>query len=253
MCELFGLSANRAIAVRATPMARFPERGGSAADNPDGWGMAWRTPDGGIKLAKEPTAGCDSRLFEQLVQTQSTDLVIAHVRKARFPRINNQDNTHPFLRTCCGRTWAFAHNGLVPDVVAAEQANPDRFCSPIGQTDSEFAFCHLLGNLNSHPETDWIDALNRVSAAIALSGKFNFLLSDGIHLIAYGHDRLHHLESAADGVRIAFVATEPLTDDPGWTAFAPGELRIYRAGLWVSTIQPDPPPVPAGRGAPSQR
>jgi glutamine amidotransferase len=244
MCELFGISASRPIPVRNTPLGQFPQRGGVTADNPDGWGMAWLASDAhgsNMQMAKEPTPGFESQLFAQLIQTQNADLVISHVRKARFPPVNNLDNTHPFLRQCCGRTWVFAHNGLVPQIVGLEQANPERFCQPKGETDSEFAFCHLLGSLSSHPEHDWLDELSRLSEAIALTGKFNFLLSDGIHLIAYGHDRLHYLESTDNLEQVALVATEPLSECPGWTAFAPGELRIYRAGIRVSHIQSHSP------------
>jgi glutamine amidotransferase len=76
---------------------------------------------------------------------------------------------------------------------------------------------------------------------IALGGKFNFLLSDGACLIAYGHDRLHYLETTGGAVAVALVATEPLSDHAGWTAFAPGELRIYRAGVLVERLGTHPP------------
>ena len=75
---------------------------------------------------------------------------------------------------------------------------------------------------------------------IAGHGKFNFLLSDGEHLIAYGHDRLHHRESREGDVECALVATEPLGDASAWTPFEAGELRIYRAGVPVERITTHP-------------
>lgn len=57
-------------------------------------------------------------------------------------------------------------------------------------------------------------------------------MPDGVHLIAFGHDRLHSLE--ADGMTM--VATEPLTASTHWRAFAPGELRVYRAGRPVARL-----------------
>lgn len=227
MCELFGLSSHHPFAGGKLPLAAFRERGGGTADNPDGWGIAWREGTG-FRLEKEPESACGSARFAEIIWSWRGDLAIAHVRKAKYPPVNTSANTHPFLHDCCGRRWAFAHNGLVPDVIALEMASSGRVCRPEGETDSEFAFCHLLAQV--HPRfanADWLGGLASISEAIARLGQFNFLLSDGEHLIAYGHDRLHYLESA-DGV--ALIATEPLSQHASWTPFAAGELRIYRDG-----------------------
>jgi len=83
---------------------------------------------------------------------------------------------------------------------------------------------------------DWLGILSRVSAQIAAHGKFNFLLSDGQLLIAYGHDRLH-FQASADVVNPSvMLATEPLGDATAWTRFAPGELRLYQDGALVQLI-----------------
>jgi len=85
-----------------------------------------------------------------------------------------------------------------------------------------------------------------ISELIASHGKFNFLMSDGEHLIAYGHDRLHYLEQSGSDSRdgapagSALVATEPLSENENWTLFEPGELRIYRAGRIQARILTEP-------------
>ncbi|PIX96627.1 MAG: hypothetical protein COZ24_09555 [Hydrogenophilales bacterium CG_4_10_14_3_um_filter_63_21] len=236
MCELFGFSGNRPIAARAMPLAEFGRRGGLLADNPDGWGIAWREA-GDFRLAKEPVPACNSEQFVRLCDSLATDLLIAHVRKAKLPPVNTMNNTHPFLRECCGRHWAFAHNGLVPDIVAMEYANQERICRPEGETDSEFAFCHLLSYVSQNFDSpDWLAALGRVSELIALHGQFNFLMSDGEHLIAHGHDRLHYQETSAGSLDAVLIATEPMSSPGDWTPFVPGELRIYRAGRLLGRI-----------------
>lgn len=48
---------------------------------------------------------------------------------------------------------------------------------------------------------------------IAAHGKFNFLLSDGKLLIAYGHDRLHYQESADAGFPSVMIATTPVAPE----------------------------------------
>jgi glutamine amidotransferase len=199
--------------------------------------MAWRT-GGIVQLDKEPLPGCRSARFAALIGSVQSDLIVGQVRKARLPPVNTLGNTHPFVHTCCCQQWVFAHNGMVPEVAAAEAALCNANCRPDGQTDSEFAFCHLLGHLVGHYHTpgaadDWLGILSHLSAQIAARGKFNFLLSDGTSLIAYGHDRLFYQELADVANLSVMVATEPLGDAARWCAFAPGELRLYQDGVRV--------------------
>lgn len=244
MCELFGLSASQRIAGSALPLSEFRARGGATADNPDGWGIAWREV-GDFRLEREPLPGHGSKRFARAIESLHADLLIAHVRKARWPPVNTLGNTHPFVHPCCGRQWVFAHNGLVPELVTMESANPAKACRPVGETDSEFAFCHLLSHVMGYYPTPsagrpWLEVLATISELIAGHGKFNFLLSDGEYLIAYGHDRLQRLESHDGSVDIALITTEPLGSAGQWTPFEAGELRIYRAGLPVGRISTYP-------------
>lgn len=238
MCELFGASSSipRGLARWLMP---FRARGGGAADNPDGWGVAYWL-DGHPKIEKSPEPGWNSAEFLRVAENLVSDLVIAHVRKARHPPILSLENTHPFVHLCCGRAWVFAHNGLVAEVF--DQPLAESSCSPLGATDSEFAFCQLLAGIaGSYARDDrqrWLHVLNRLADAISTLGKFNFLLSDGHILIAYGHDRLHYLESSEDHGRRALVATEPLSD-AAWQPFAACELRVYQDGTLVASHAPD--------------
>jgi glutamine amidotransferase len=152
-------------------------------------------------------------------------------------------NTHPFSHACCGREWVFAHNGLVPEMI--DQYVPGALCKPQGETDSEHAFCHLLaaiaGCYEGAENGTWMQRVADQAGTIATFGKFNFLLSDGTILAAYGHDRLHYLEKSG-GRRdaLALVATEPLTSD-AWRRFDKGELRIYRSGQLLMRLKAGAP------------
>ena len=232
MCELFGYSGDseQALTRWLTP---FRSRGGASGDNPDGWGIAARRGTD-VDLVKSPEPGFSSEPFAQLAIALRTKLAIAHVRKARHPPVAGMLNTHPFVHVCCGRQWVFAHNGMVPEVIAWQTSGA--LCHPEGETDSEYAFCHLLTQIaesySASEHSAWIAHLAGWSERISSLGKFNFLLSDGRVLIAYGHDRLHYLESkdldSAQG-RSSVIATEPLTDE-AWQLFSPGELRVYQNG-----------------------
>lgn len=245
MCELFGLSANRPTEP-VTSLALFRRRGGETADNPDGWGLAYR--EGRVfRLHKEPEPAARSALFAHLSNTVRSDLVVAHVRKANPPTARTLDNTHPFIRNCCGQQWVFAHNGKVPELTKTLGMRDPSICRPAGQTDSEYAFCCLLDQIAIHfsaaavaGSARWVRELAAVSKLVSSLGRFNFLMSDGRYLIAYGHDRLHSVEHR-DGERsLALVATEPLTQDEPWEAFVPGELRVYRAGRRIAQIRTQP-------------
>ena len=244
MCELFGYSSDREQGLSCW-LAPFRERGGGSADNPDGWGVAsWH--DGIATLTKSAEPGFSSERFARVAGELRTCLAIAHVRKARHPPVPGMLNTHPFIHDCCNRQWVFAHNGMVPDVIEWQTTGP--LCVPHGETDSEFAFCHLLTDIAEAYENplqpEWIDRLAKLSEKIASLGKFNFLLSDGRELIAYGHDRLHQLALDDESGRRVVVATEPLTDAP-WLPFAPGELRVYRGGMLIASLGGKALPAPS--------
>ena len=235
MCELFGMTSSRPISAHS-PLSLFGKRGGETADNVDGWGLAYLDGDA-LTIHKAPEPAAHSASFAKLSEQIHSRLIIAHVRKANPPTAHTPENTHPFMRACCGRRWVFAHNGKVPELVAPQGCCHPRQSHPRGETDSEHAFCYLLEEIAGtfhgvSPDLmeAWFDTLVMRSAAIAAYGQFNFLMSDGEHLIAYGHDRLNSQQREKDNVRSVVIASVPLADDEPWEAFAPGELRVYRDG-----------------------
>jgi glutamine amidotransferase len=71
--------------------------------------------------------------------------VIAHTRRAtRGTR--SYPNAQPFIRELAGRIHLFAHNGDLPGIFESKAFQPERF-NPIGETDSERAFCVLLDRM----------------------------------------------------------------------------------------------------------
>ena len=71
MCELFGFSAKHPLPGAAVPLGTFGRHGGAAADNPDGWGVAWRRPElpTDWQLEKEPCPAWNSPRFADLIAT----------------------------------------------------------------------------------------------------------------------------------------------------------------------------------------
>lgn len=256
MCELFGMNARRPTAVSGF-LALLGPRGGGTGPHADGWGIAWY--DGrAAEIYKQPEAAADSRCFSMLADMPRTSaLVIAHLRRANPPEFGRgRANTHPFEREMGGHTWVFEHNGKLAGIHADPRFATSRF-RPVGDTDSEAAFCYLLERLGAevpsapghisggHLEASLRDAVETLSTL----GEFNFLLSDGFHLIAHATGRLHMLERpcSADGCEDAAVilATEPLTAE-AWTPLPHGIIHVFAMGRrssLASTLPASTPPV----------
>jgi len=180
-----------------------------------------------------------------------SDNIIAHIRKAT-QGVVTLANTHPFVRELWGRYWVFAHNGdlkgFAPRLHGAFR--------PVGETDSELAFCWLMQELaKAHASVPPIKELTRTLRELAPvpgeHGTFNFMLSNGQALWAHCSTKLYHLlrqhpfataslhdddvtvdfaQLTSPDDRVAIVVTEPLTRDEPWQAFAPGELRVFEGG-----------------------
>ena len=248
MCQLLGMNANTPTDV----MFSFTGLATRAHEHKDGFGIAF-------------FEGCGLRLFVDHVSARvspvaelvkrypiQSDNVIAHIRKATQGR-TALENTHPFMRELWGRYWVFAHNGDLKDFHPRLHAA----FRPVGDTDSERAFCWLMQELSkSHAGVPSIEettlTLAELVAQLNAHGTFNMLLSNGQALWAHGSTRLFWLErrhpfahatladedlsvdfssvTTADD-RVAVIATEPLTANEPWVPFDAGELRVFVDGV----------------------
>lgn len=245
MCELLGMSSTQPVAL-ATMLSAFARRGGEAADNPDGWGIYYRRLDESA-LEKAPEAGASSPRLAQLARSLQAEMFIAHVRKANPPTALTLENTHPFMRHCCGQQWVFAHNGKVEAAMEADSFCRTEGCQADGVTDSELIFCYLLQEIaRAFPDnttatgTEWFAALAAASRLVAAHGQFNFLLTDGHLLVAHAHDRLHGTTLSLDGSTMTVVASEPLPFATGWRPLGPHRLLILRQGETLASLATAP-------------
>jgi glutamine amidotransferase len=143
---------------------------------------------------------------------------------------------------------------------------------PIGETDSEHAFCAMLKELEdlwsgqeAVPSLDArLDILEAFAADLRSFGPANFLYADGETLFAHSHERhqndgtrrppgLHMLHRTcatdADGIEggglrvhkveqgqsVIVLASVPLTQDEAWTPLDPGTLLAMESGAIVAT------------------
>ncbi|WP_139851096.1 class II glutamine amidotransferase [Acinetobacter pullicarnis] len=251
MCQLLGM--NCATPTDITFSFRgFSQRAGITSDHSDGFGIAF-FEDKACRLFVDNQSAVESPIaeFVRNYPIKSRN-VIAHIRKATQGKIT-LENSHPFSRELWGRQWIFAHNG---DLHQFHPSLSARF-TPVGNTDSEWAFCYLLDQLVERfgyiePDLEQIfNTLAEISPQIAEYGTLNFCLSNGQALFSFNTTKLHWLvreypfqpaqlididvevdfsEVTTPEDRVAVITTEPLTHNEHWHSFLPGELILFKDG-----------------------
>ncbi len=250
---------------------------------PDGWGLAY-FPGGepSAVVLKEPAPpqgsirGQLARAWEHL----ESSLFMLHIRTATWGAVSDA-NTQPFTRSWARRDWVFAPAGSL-----ARKLGPDDkgIFEPVGSTDTEQVFCHLMNRLaekgwRSLMEADlsqirdWLDVLNDL-------GQLTVVLTDGRDLLAYADRRgvpLHLGSIAPPYERVAFgnesllvdlsargtksrkgvvVCTAPLeasegASAPSWRIIPPGCAVLVRQGAVVAEVAPPAPGPQASLVSPS--
>ena len=231
----------------------FAMRGGRTDTHHDGWGIAF-FEGAGVRHFVDHQAAVNSPIAELIKRYPiKSKNVIAHIRKATQGRVA-LENCHPFVRELWGCYWVFAHNG---DLKAFTPALHGAF-RPVGSTDSELAFCYLLQELHARfgdarpAQPALTAALAELVPEIAAHGTFNMMLSSGAELYAHCSTKLSYLvrqhpfdtaqlsdedvsvdfsQVTTPDDRVAIIVTEPLTTNEAWTAFQPGELKLFVDGI----------------------
>jgi predicted glutamine amidotransferase len=258
MCELLGIVSSVPIDI-AFSFSGFVLRGGQTGPHADGWGVSlYDGPFARTFLEDRPafSSALARFLHDNPIETR---LAVAHIRKKTRgePRL---ENTHPFVRVFAHRHLVFAHNGTLPDV----RDRPLAIETPLGDTDSEHAFCWMLERLREmHPGGLPEDArelgatIFDLGNQLGAGGIFNFLLSDGRRLLARCGDHLWHIvrrpplgratlvdrELSVDFARVmrgdgtlGVVATAPLTREETWVRSTPGTLLVFENGELVTSF-----------------
>jgi glutamine amidotransferase len=227
--------------------------------NPDGWGAVFYEKNDAY-VFREPEPANNSTLANFLAESGiESHLVLSHIRKATTGTVELR-NTHPFMREFNGRMHSFAFNGNVPGVFDLG-LKLNRYI-PVGETDSEYAFCWLLEQLSGETcKVDWkrtASILKSFGDQLATMGPANFLYSDSLYLFAYSSRRshadglhppgLHYISRQCDqklnsvpciglNVKMTMNTTQELTliasvplSDEAWLPFAENQLLVLEKG-----------------------
>jgi glutamine amidotransferase len=262
MCELFALSSRHPTTVELS-LEEFSRHGGLSGPHKDGWGIAWYE-DRDVRLVKETHPASESACvgFVQQHPPQSS-FVVSHIRKATRGNVATR-NCQPFVRELGGCWHCFAHNGDL-DAIGEDGRFAALTYRPVGETDSEQAFCALLERLRPLWLTGGVpslqarfDVVASFAADLRSLGPANFLYCDGDALFAHA-DRRHQSDGAirspglwrlerhcrtgggaleAQGLKLSaadaeqdvqLVASVPLTSE-GWAPLAEGSVCVLRLG-----------------------
>jgi glutamine amidotransferase len=268
MCELFAMSSVLPTSVSFS-LNRLARHGGAEGPHRDGWGVAfYEGPD--ALVLREPLAASESNLVGHIERHgPPSAMVISHIRYASLGQ-RALRNTQPFVRELGGRRHVFVHNGDLPGLVErfGTLSGPFR---PIGETDSELAFCHLMNSLSplwskagDEPPPFHLRLRRFMACAHALAelGPANLIYSDSDVLMVHAHRRtepdsedvlpgLYMLarscsergpDLAESGVKLepfrqalTLLASVPLTDED-WVPLAEGEILAVRSGVVVQRL-----------------
>lgn len=264
MCQLLGMNCNVPTDI-CFSFTGFRARGGLTDQHTDGWGISFFEGKG-VRQFLDPNPSAQSPMadFIRTYPIKSMN-VISHIRKATQGE-TKLENTHPFVRELWGMYWSFAHNGDLKNF------SPDlngRFI-PVGNTDSEKAFCYILQELQQEfkdncPQIDELgEKLHKLTLEIAQFGVYNFLLSNGEFMLAHCSTKLAHIVRKApfsvaqlkdedvrvdfsnvtsDNDRVAVIATIPLTQNENWMKHMPGTLLLFQDGQLRQSYKTIPGPA----------
>ena len=154
--------------------------------------------------------------------------MISHIRKATHGD-RALRNTQPFIRELAGRTHVFAHNGELKGIEQANDLSLGRY-QPVGDTDSELAFCNLLERLTPL----WGEAAD---VAPSLEARLNLIADFAADLRPFGPANFLYADSD-----VLFVhADRP--SQPGGEIQPPGctycnEVVVWQRRKWSMRVWP---------------
>jgi transglutaminase-like putative cysteine protease/predicted glutamine amidotransferase len=243
-----------------SPSIKLKAGENSQALKTPGWGFGWYPNDDyGASIIKAAMANDTHALLNALQDGTSFRSTIIMCKVKGAGKQYTQHDTQPFRRSFGGYDWLFLHNGQMDLTALKELHNdPSGLLEPVGKTDSELAFCFLLGKLLARSAkglTDirgsellaWMEELDGLGTA-------DLVVSDGRSLAIY-HGKnsernlyLHrvlpsdnppvfeselvslNLEDPRDSLRTVFLVTSFQLYETSFQPMEPGRLIILRRG-----------------------
>jgi len=212
-----------------------PRRQRYGTVNADGFGVGWYAPDDPAPARyRRPVPIWGDESFADIARVTKASALLAAVRSATAGTDLSTAAVAPFA----SGPWLFSHNGVLdgwPRSAGGLAATlpADSLLGLEARVDSALLWAlvrHRL-ELGVGPAQALADTVLALRAA-GVTGRFNFLLTDGrvIAATAAGDTLWYRSGSAGSSV---VVASEPGDDQPGWTEVA-GDSVVTATPLQVS-------------------
>lgn len=240
--------------------------------NGDGFGIAWYVPEISLNPAQyrsiQPAWNNVNLLH--LARVSRSPVILAHIRAASEGIGISESNCHPFAVD----RFAFMHNGSLADFPRlkrriAQRLSDESYAAIHGTTDSEYLFAlfrdHMAGQTASDETEAMADALQAtiveaveltVAAGVTRDSLFNLAVSDGRRAVVSRYatgdapspslylrtgqqyvceNAVCQMIDVEGDPSTVMVASEPLTDEPGWNAVPPNHLLLIHPDFSIST------------------
>ena len=210
--------------------------------NADGFGVGWYA-DGDPVPARYRRAGpiWADESFADLARVTRARAVLAAVRSATDGTAPGEAAAAPFAAD----RWLFSHNGRLNGWPAATDRlaatlPPAELLALESRTDSALAWALVLHRLRAGEGLP--DALAQTIAdldANGITGRFNFLLTDGAQIAATAAGDTLCYRAGPGDPGYTVVAAEPTDDEPGWHRVPDRSVLTARPGaVEVSPLKP---------------
>lgn len=231
------------------------------------WGLGWYPEDNLSTMLTKGEAAKDTAIFANAVTDWSNFRSTTFFYKIKSSTQEyNYNESQPFSRSFSGRDWMFSHSGdLDKESLKKIQNNqPNFLLEPIGNSDSELAFCYILSQIHKHNSKtisgiepnllySWFKEIDSFGSA-------DMYLTDGESMICFhgtasqsnmSYSRIQpphnqgvynsestqfSLDDPRDIYRTALVVTNSSFYEGSWTNMALGQLIIIKRGaiIWNS-------------------
>jgi len=280
VCRLFALHAGQRDVAAEFWLLDAPGSIASQSEhNAHGYGIAALTAGRGMILIRNPVQASEDPAYRHIARRLQACEIMVHLRYANTGGTSLL-NTHPFSQD--GRL--FAHNGVVGDLDRIEERLGPNRAMVMGDTDSERLFALItlrIRDADGDVRAGLTAALREVVSDFELYS-LNFVLAELGHFWAFRYPEhnplhLHHrrpggpsgaaqLDQASAtgdlrlhsddgaGVPMVIIASEQISDEPGWEEISPGELVHVGPDLKIDreTVVSGPPAHPMTLSAEAQ-
>lgn len=237
-----------------------------------GWGLGWYPDDNQSAMVTKDTSSYDTQILMGAIIEWANFRSTSFLCKILSAKEGySHAETQPFSRSFAGRDWLFTHNGYL-DKRELEKLHADksRFLEPLGQTDSELAFCNLLAKVAESGARKISDIDPQILHSWFLRfdalGSSDMYFTDGSSMVFFQgsqspkqlrYSRIQPPENQdlytsdvakikfndpRDSYRTAFVMSSAPFSTGEWTLMRPRQMLIVRQGLivWDSLTSENP-------------